>query len=203
MSARLTGRIWAGVWAGALAATILAAVAGAAEEKRLNIYNWSDYIADNTVPDFEKATGIKVNYDVYDSNEVLEAKLLAGNSGYDLVVPSAMPYLARQIAAGIYLKLDKSRLKNYANLDPQILAAAANADPGNQYGVPYMWGTDGHRLQPGQGQGGAGRERAGRQPGSCCSIRPTPRSSNPAASRFSTARRTCSRRRSFISGAIR
>ena len=144
MSARLTAKIGAGVGALVLAATILAAVAaGAAEEKRLNIYNWSDYIADNTVPDFEKATGIKVNYDVYDSNEVLEAKLLAGNSGYDLVVPSAMPYLARQIAAGIYLKLDKSRLKNYANLDPQILAAAANADPSNQYGVPYMWGTDG------------------------------------------------------------
>ncbi len=143
MSARLTAKVWAGVWAWILAATILAAVANAAEEKRLNIYNWSDYIADNTGPDFEMAAGIKVNYDVYDSNEVLEAKLLAGNSGYDLVVPSAMPYLARQIAAGIYLKLDKSRLKNYANLDPQILAAAANADPGNQYGVPYMWGTDG------------------------------------------------------------
>ncbi len=139
MSARLIAKIGAGV----LAAIILTAVACAAEEKRLNIYNWSDYIADITVPDFENATGIKVNYDVYDSNETLEAKLLAGNSGYDLVVPSAMPYLARQIAAGIYLKLDKSQLKNYANLDPQILAAAANADPGNQYGVPYMWGTDG------------------------------------------------------------
>ena len=159
MSARFGFRI--GAWF--LALTVLAAAAGAAEEKRLNIYNWSDYIADNTVPDFEKATGIKVNYDVYDSNEVLEAKLLAGNSGYDLVVPSAMPYLARQIAAGIYLKLDKSQLKNYANLDPQILAAAANADPGNQYGVPYHVGHRRARLQPGQGQGGAGRGRAGRQ----------------------------------------
>ena len=140
--------VWAGVWAWTLAATILAAVANAAEEKRLNIYNWSDYIADNTVPDFEKATEIQVNYDVYDSNETLEAKLLAGNFGYDLVVPSAMPYLARQIEAGKYLKLDKSQLKNYANLDPQILAAAANADPGNQYGVPYMWGTDGLGYNP-------------------------------------------------------
>ena len=136
------------VWAGILAATVLASAAGAAEEKRRNIYNWSDYIADNTVPDFEKSTGIRVNYDVYDSNEVLEAKLLAGHSGYDLVVPSAMPYLARQIQAGIYLKLDKSQLKNYANLDPQILAAAANADPGNEYGVPYMWGTDGLGYNP-------------------------------------------------------
>ena len=118
-------------------------VARADDAKLLNIYNWSDYIADNTVPDFSKATGIKVNYDVYDSNDVLEAKLSAGNSGYDLVVPSAMPYLARQIQAGIYLKLDKSKLSNYGNLDPQILAAAAKADPGNQYAVPYMWGTTG------------------------------------------------------------
>ncbi len=119
------------------------ASAAAQEEKLLNIYNWSDYIADDTVPNFEKATGIKVNYDVYDSNEMLEAKLLAGHSGYDLVVPSAAPYLARQAASGVYRKIDKAALKNYGNLDPQLLAAAANADPGNQYGVPYMWGTTG------------------------------------------------------------
>jgi putrescine transport system substrate-binding protein len=118
-------------------------VATAQEEKRLNIYNWSDYIADDTVPNFEKQTGIKVNYDVYDSNEVLEAKLSAGHSGYDIVVPSASPYLARQATSGIYLKIDKAALTNYGNLDPQLLAAAANADPGNQYGVPYMWGTTG------------------------------------------------------------
>jgi len=127
----------------ALAPASSPVVAWADEAKLLNIYNWSDYIADNTVPDFVKATGIKVNYDVYDSNDVLEAKLSAGNSGYDLVVPSAMPNLARQIQAGVYLKLDKSKLANYGNLDPQILAAAAKADPGNQYGVPYMWGTTG------------------------------------------------------------
>jgi len=126
------------------AAALLAAGAAAGqEEKLLNIYNWSDYIAENTVPDFVKETGIKTNYDVYDANEVLEAKLLAGHSGYDLVVPSAIPYLARQASSGVYLKLDKSKLKNYGNLDPQILAAAANADPGNQFGVPYMWGTTG------------------------------------------------------------
>jgi len=119
------------------------ASAAAQEEKRLNIYNWSDYIAEDTVPNFEKATGIKVNYDVYDSNDTLEAKLLAGHSGYDLVVPSAAPYLARQAASGVYRKIDKAALKNYGNLDPQLLAAAANADPGNQYGVPYMWGTTG------------------------------------------------------------
>jgi putrescine transport system substrate-binding protein len=121
----------------------IAGAASAQEEKLLNIYNWSDYIADDTVADFTKETGIKVNYDVYDSNEVLEAKLLAGHSGYDLVVPSAAPYLARQAQAGVYLKIDKAALKNYANLDPQILSAAEAADPGNQYGVPYMWGTTG------------------------------------------------------------
>jgi putrescine transport system substrate-binding protein len=122
---------------------VAVAQAGAQEEKRLNVYNWSDYIAEGTIPDFEKATGIKVNYDVYDSNDTLEAKLLAGHSGYDLVVPSAAPYLARQAASGVYRKIDKAALKNYGNLDPQLLAAASNADPGNQYGVPYMWGTTG------------------------------------------------------------
>jgi putrescine transport system substrate-binding protein len=126
-----------------MAACLVSGAAAAQEEKLLNIYNWSDYIAENTVPDFVKATGIKTNYDVYDANEVLEAKLLAGHSGYDLVVPSAIPYLARQASSGVYRKLDKSKLKNYGNLDPQILSAAANADPGNQFGVPYMWGTTG------------------------------------------------------------
>jgi len=120
-----------------------AALPSAAAEKQLNIYNWSDYIADDTVARFEHETGDKVSYDVYDSNEVLEAKLLAGRSGYDLVVPSASPYLARQIAAGVYQKLDRAKLGNYGNLDPQILANAANADPGNQYAVPYLWGTTG------------------------------------------------------------
>ncbi|HXP31735.1 MAG TPA: polyamine ABC transporter substrate-binding protein [Stellaceae bacterium] len=127
----------------ALLAALAARASLAQSDKLLNIYNWSDYIATDTVPRFEKETGIKVNYDVYDSNEVLEAKLLAGGSGYDLVVPSASPYLARQIAAGVYRKIDKTRLGNYGNLDPQILAAAAKADPGNEYGVPYLWGTTG------------------------------------------------------------
>ena len=124
-------------------ALCVAALRAEADEKILNIYNWSDYIAEDTIPRFEKATGIDVHYDVYDSNEVLEAKLLAGGSGYDLVVPSASPYLARQAQAGVYLPIDKSRLKNYGNLDPQILAAAAKADPGNRFGVPYLWGTTG------------------------------------------------------------
>src|SRR4051794_9029032 len=105
----------------ALVAVLAATVAGAAEPKVLNVYNWSDYIAEDTVAKFEAETGIKVTYDVYDSNETLEAKLLAGRSGYDLVVPSAMPYLARQLKAGIYRKLDRERLANWGNLDKQIL----------------------------------------------------------------------------------
>jgi putrescine transport system substrate-binding protein len=130
------------------ASVVASGVARGDEANVLNIYNWSDYIAEDTVSRFEAETGIKVNYDVYDSNEVLEAKLSAGHSGYDLVVPSASPFLARQIVAGIYRKIDKAKLANYGNLDPQILAAAANADPGNQYGVPYLWGTTGIGYNP-------------------------------------------------------
>jgi putrescine transport system substrate-binding protein len=115
----------------------------AAEEPRLNVYNWSDYIAPDTIPNFQKETGIKVTYDVYDSNEVLEAKLFAGSSGYDIVVPSASPFLARQIEADIYQKLDKARLSNWQNLDPAILKFVAPADPGNAYGAPYLWSVTG------------------------------------------------------------
>src|SRR4051812_21979689 len=95
----------------------LTTAANAAEPKTLNIYNWSDYIAEDTVSRFSAETGIKVAYDVYDSNEALEAKLLAGKSGYDLVVPSSTPFMARQIKAGVYRKLDKAKLKNWENLD--------------------------------------------------------------------------------------
>jgi len=128
----------------AAAAVLVAASSGglAAEEKVLNVYNWSDYIAEDTVANFEKATGIKVNYDVFDSNEVLEAKLLTGSSGYDVVVPTAS-FLERQIKAGVFVKLDRSKLKNYANLDQDILSRVAAHDPGNQYAIPYMWGTTG------------------------------------------------------------
>lgn len=132
--------------------------APADESRVLNIYNWSDYIADDTVSRFEAETGIKVKYDVYDSNEMLEAKLLAGHSGYDLVVPSASPFLARQAVAGVYQKIDKTKLANYRNLDPQILAAAANADPGNQYGVPYLWGTTGIGYNPAKVQAALGKK---------------------------------------------
>ena len=135
--------------AGLLGAAGLALAIGAAgtasaqdEEKVLNIYNWSDYIAEETIPRFEEQTGIDVRYDVYDSNEVLEAKILAGGTGYDLVVPSAS-FMQRQIKAGVYQKLDKSKLTNYDNLDETILDRVEALDPENAYGVPYMWGTTG------------------------------------------------------------
>src|SRR6185312_7420371 len=128
-----------------LSALVLALlpVAAAAEEPVLHVYNWSDYIAPNTVAGFTKQTGIAVTYDVYDGNEVLEAKLLAGHSGYDVVVPTATPYFARQIVAGAFRLLDKSRLPNLKNLDPRVLENAAVADPGNKYGVPYLWSVTG------------------------------------------------------------
>jgi putrescine transport system substrate-binding protein len=109
----------------------------------LHIYNWSDYIAEDTVAKFEKETGIKVSYDVYDSNEVLEAKLLAGRSGYDLVFPTARPFADRHIKAGIYQKVDKTQLKSLGNLDAGIVASLADIDAGNAHLVPYMWGTTG------------------------------------------------------------
>lgn len=116
--------------------------AASAENKELNIYNWSDYMAPGAVETFEKATGIKVNYDVYDSNEVLEAKLMTGRSGYDLVVPTGA-FLERQIKAGIYAEIDKSRLSNYDNLDKTLLSKVAGHDKDNAHSVPYAWGTIG------------------------------------------------------------
>ena len=112
----------------------------AQEEPVLNVYNWSDYIAEDTIPKFEAETGIKVNYDVYDSNEMLEAKLLAGGSGYDVVVPSGF-FLERQVPAGVYQTLDKSKLPNLGNIDPEIMARTALHDPDNAHSVDYMWGT--------------------------------------------------------------
>ncbi len=121
----------------------ISGVAHAEEEKVLNVYNWSDYIAENTIADFEKETGIKIVYDVFDSNEVLEAKILSGNTGFDIVVPSN-DFLGRQAKAGAFMKLDKAALPNYANLDPKLMKMLADSvDPGNQYGVPYLWGTTG------------------------------------------------------------
>lgn len=114
--------------------------ATAAASGTLNVYNWNDYIADDTIANFEKQNGVKVRYDLYDSNEVLQAKLMTGKSGYDIVVPS-LEFAARQIKAGIYQKLDKTKLPNYANLDPAILEKMKIGDPTNDFLIPYMWGT--------------------------------------------------------------
>ncbi|HEY1589078.1 MAG TPA: polyamine ABC transporter substrate-binding protein [Rhodanobacter sp.] len=111
-------------------------------QRVLNVYNWSDYIDPTVVPGFEKEYGIKVNYDVFDSNEVVETKLLSGHTGYDVVVPSAS-FLQRQIQAGVFQKLDKSLLPNLKNLDPTISRIIQVHDPGNQYAVNYLWGTSG------------------------------------------------------------
>ena len=129
------------------------AASGAAtdREKVLNVYNWSDYIDPTVIPAFEKEYGIKVNYDVYDSNEVLETKLLAGHTGYDIVVPSAS-FLQRQIQAGVFQKLDKSLLPNLKNLDPDIVQALQVNDPGNQYRRRLSVGHFGRRLQRRQGR---------------------------------------------------
>ena len=124
-----------------------AAGAGGPEEPVLNVYNWSDYISDNAIGDFETASGIKVTYDMFDSNEVLETKLLAGSTGYDIVVPSAA-FLERQIKAGVFMPLDKSKLPNLANMDPEIMARVAAHDPDNTYAVPYLWGTTGIGYNP-------------------------------------------------------
>lgn len=127
---------------GVLATAMAGLGAHAAEEPVVRVYNWSDYIAEDTLENFTKETGIQVVYDVFDSNEVLEAKLLAGNTGYDVVVPSAS-FLGRQIQAGVFMPLDKGKLPNYKNLDPALMKRLEIVDPGNTYAVPYLWGTTG------------------------------------------------------------
>jgi putrescine transport system substrate-binding protein len=121
---------------------LLALPFSASAKEELFIYNWSDYIAEDTIANFEAETGIDVTYDVYDSNEVLEAKLLAGNSGYDLVVPTGS-FMENQINAGVYQKLDKSLLPNLSNLDPVIVDKVSAHDPGSEHSVIYLYGTTG------------------------------------------------------------
>jgi putrescine transport system substrate-binding protein len=124
------------------AAPAAGAAPAAAEEKVVNVYNWSDYIDPKTLEQFTAETGIKVNYDVFDSNEVLETKLLAGNTGYDVVVPSAS-FMERQIKAGVFRKLDRAQITNWDKLDPEVLQRVALHDPGNEHSVNFMWGTTG------------------------------------------------------------
>ena len=114
----------------------------AAEEKVLNVYNWSDYIAPDVIPAFEKEYGIKVHYDVFESNDVLETKLLTGGSGYDIVVPTG-PYLARAIRSGVLRELDKSAISNFGNIDPEIARQTELLDPGRRYAANYLISTMG------------------------------------------------------------
>ena len=132
-----------------LAMSLMGVMAGVvqADDKVLHVYNWSDYIAPDTIANFEKESGIKVVYDVFDSNETLEAKLLAGKSGYDIVVPSNN-FLAKQIKAGVYRELDKSKLSNYGNLNKSLLKAVSVSDPDNKHAFPYMWGSIGIGYNP-------------------------------------------------------
>lgn len=129
-------------WVLTMAALAVSSAALAAEGKSLHIYNWNDYIAEDTVKNFEKETGIKVTYDLYDSNEVLQGKLSAGNTGFDIVIPSTN-FLGKQLEAKTHQKLDKSKLSNLKNLDPDLMKRLESVDPGNQYAVPYLWGTIG------------------------------------------------------------
>ena len=119
---------------------LVSSISQAAETVR--IYNWSDYVAPDTIKEFQQATGLKAHYDVYDSNETLDAKLSAGRSGYDVVFPSDH-FMARQIKSGALKPLDKSRIPNVKNLNPVLLKTLEGNDPGNQYGIPYLWGTTG------------------------------------------------------------
>jgi putrescine transport system substrate-binding protein len=127
----------------ALASLLVLSALPAFGQGQVNVYNWSDYIAEAELKAFAKQSGIKINYTTYDSNEILDAKLKTGHSGYDVVVPTASPFFVRQLAAGLYQPLDKARLRNLGNLDPEIMAALARYDPGNAHAIPWMWGTTG------------------------------------------------------------
>lgn len=123
-------------------AGLFSTAASAQDAGELKIFNWSDYIAEDTIDNFEKETGIDVTYDVYDSNEVLDARLLTGRSGFDVVVPSNH-FLTKQIQAGVYQELDHSKLPNMTNLDPKLLTQLESVGLGTKYAIPYMWGTNG------------------------------------------------------------
>jgi putrescine transport system substrate-binding protein len=125
----------------ALAATVSIPLLAATGDV-VNVFSWTNYIDAKAIPSFEDKTHIKVNYDLMDSNDVLEAKLLAGKSGYDVVIPS-MNFFGKQVEGGLYQPIPKGKLKNYGNLDPVLMKRLERFDPGNVYGVPYMWGTNG------------------------------------------------------------
>ena len=161
---------------------------GAAKDQTLKIYNWSDYIDPQILADFTQETGIKVQYDTFDSNEILETKVLQGNTGYDIVAPSNHN-VPRYVTAGAIAQLDKSKLPNNMNLWPDIMSHMEPFDPGQKYTVPYMWGTIGIGYNPEKVKAAcrASPSTAGRW----CSIRSTSPSSRIAASTISTRPRTC------------
>ncbi len=135
---------------GALAALVMSIGAAHAQQRVLNVYNWTDYIDPKVLERFTAETGIKVQYDVYDSLETLEGKLLAGRSGYDIVVPTAEPTFSRLIAAKALLPLDRAKIPHLSNLDPKLMARVATSDPGNTFGAIYLWGTIGLGIIPDQ-----------------------------------------------------
>src|SRR5579862_9567385 len=135
-------RVVSKIHAAVAAALLMLPPPAGAEERTVNFYNWSSYMAPGVLDDFTRETGIKVVYDTFDANETLETRLLAGKSGYDVVVPTAY-FLQRQIKAGVFQKLDKSKLPNLANAWPVVTKRLATYDPDNQYGANYMWGTTG------------------------------------------------------------
>jgi putrescine transport system substrate-binding protein len=136
----------------ALACTLVANAAGGSEHEApsrvLNLYSWSEYFPEAVIRRFEAETGIKVNYSVFDSNDVAETTLIAGRSGFDLVTVNASPHLGRQIPKGLWRPLDVSSIHNYANIDPKLLEMLRHVDPGNRYAIPYMWGTIGIIYNP-------------------------------------------------------
>jgi putrescine transport system substrate-binding protein len=122
---------------------LLAGILPARAQGTLNVYNWNDYVSPQAIERFQKETGIRVVYDTYDSNETLDAKLRAGRSGYDLVVPTASPFLAQQIPARLYREFDRARLTNFGNLDPAVMRQLERFDPGNRFGIPHLSSTTG------------------------------------------------------------
>ena len=123
--------------------TLFAAKLTAAEPRLVNVFNWAEAIPQEIIGEFEEETGIHVNYDVYDSAELMEAKLLTGDSGYDVVGVTVWPYLQRQVITGIYQPIQKELITNYKKLDPELMARMQEADPGNAHGIPFLWGTTG------------------------------------------------------------
>jgi putrescine transport system substrate-binding protein len=137
------------LWAAPLLVLLaLAIVPASAQQRVLNIYNWTDYIDPNALERFQKETGITVHYDVFDSLETLEAKMLAGHSGYDVIVPSSEPTFSRLIKVGALAPIDRSHVPNWKNLDPMLMHEVESSDPGNRYGAIYLWGTTGIGMNP-------------------------------------------------------